>query len=265
MNTRTERNGKALRIRDLAARSRHDRATAALGYVRVSTEEQSASGLGLADQRARVRAYCRLRGLEVASIIQDGGVSGGKPLAKRPGGGKLLQALGRRTAQHVVMLKLDRGFRNAADCLATVEAWEHRGITLHIVDLGGNAIDTASAAGKFMLTVLAGAAEMERNLTRERTRAALQVKRLRGERISRYAPYGWKIGRKGRLAVEPREQPVLELTFKLHRAGQSLRQIAAALARRDLSGRKGQPISAKTVRAILLRRVNTSEVTISRA
>ncbi|MBI1827808.1 MAG: recombinase family protein [Planctomycetes bacterium] len=54
------------------------------------------------------------------------------------------------------------------DCLTTVERWEKSGVTLHVVDLGGNAIDTASAAGRFMLVVLAGAAEMERNLTRER-------------------------------------------------------------------------------------------------
>ena len=74
------------------------------------------------------------------------------------------------------MLKLDRMFRNAGDCLATVEAWDRAGVALHVVDLGGNAIDTTSAAGRFMLVVLAGAAEMERNLIRERTKAALAVK-----------------------------------------------------------------------------------------
>ena len=80
-------------------------------------------------------------------------------------------------------MKLDRGFRNAGDCLATVERWERSGIALHVVDLGGNAIDTTSAAGRFMLVVLAGAAEMERNLTRERTRSALAGKRANGQRI----------------------------------------------------------------------------------
>ena len=59
------------------------------------------------------------------------------------------------------------------------------GVALHIIDLGGNAIDTTSAAGRFMLVVLAGAAEMERNLIRERTKSALAVKRANGQRISR--------------------------------------------------------------------------------
>ena len=225
----------------------------AIGYVRVSTEEQNASGLGLTDQRERITAYCRLRGLELARTVEDGAVSGGKPLASRPGGRELLEALRNRRFRHVVMLKLDRGFRNAADCLATVESWERRNVTLHIIDLGGNAIDTASAAGKFMLTVLAGAAEMERNLTRERTRAAMHVKRQRGERISRFAPYGYRLTADDRITPEPAEQRTIRQIRTLHADGLSLRQIAAELAHARTKGRTGRPLSAKTVHAVLRR------------
>ena len=146
----------------------------AIGYVRCSTQEQSDSGLGLEAQRTRIRAYCALKCLRLVDIIEDAAVSGGKPLASRDGGARLLEMLRQRRADSVIMLKLDRGFRNAGDCLTTVEQWERKGIALHVADLGGNAIDTTSAAGRFMLVVLAGAAEMERNLTRERTRAALE-------------------------------------------------------------------------------------------
>ena len=225
----------------------------AIGYIRVSTEEQTSSGLGLADQRLRIEAYCRLRGLELTRIISDAAVSGGRPLASREGGAELVSALRRRDGRNVVMLKLDRGFRNAADCLLTVEDWERRGVTLHIIDLGGNAIDTASAAGKFMLTILAGAAEMERNLTRERTRAAMHVKRQRGERISRYAPFGARLDDDGRLVPDRNEQRAVRLVRKLHADGLSLRKIAAELVGRGMSGRRGQPISPKTVRAVILR------------
>jgi hypothetical protein len=65
----------------------------ALGYVRVSSEEQADSGLGLDAQRQRVRAYCELHDLELATVFDDPGVSGGKPLATRPAGSRLL-ALG---------------------------------------------------------------------------------------------------------------------------------------------------------------------------
>ena len=155
----------------------------AIGYVRCSTHEQADSGLGLDAQAERIRAYCTLKGLQLLDIITDAGVSGGKPLAGREGGQRLLEAISERRAEAVVMHKLDRMFRNAGDCLTTVERWETAGVALHVVDLGGNAIDTTSAAGRFMLVVLAGAAEMERNLTRERTRSAMAVMKGNGQRV----------------------------------------------------------------------------------
>ena len=117
----------------------------AIGYTRCSTNEQTISGLGLDVQAERVRAYCTLKGLRLVDLITDAGVSGGKALATRDGGRALLDALKRKQADAVVMLKLDRMFRNAGDCLTTVEAWEKAGVALHVVDLGGNAIDTTSA------------------------------------------------------------------------------------------------------------------------
>lgn len=225
----------------------------AIGYVRVSTDEQAASGLGLTAQRDRIAAYCALRGLELAGVEEDAGVSGGTPLAAQPGGRALVRGLRRRGNDHVVMLKLDRGFRNAADCLATVESWERRGTVLHVIDLGGNAIDTSSAAGKFMLTVLAGAAEMERNLTRERTRAAMQVKRSRGERISGHAPLGYRFDTADTLRTDPDEQVIVAEILEGHGDGLSLRQIAARLQELGMRGCSGTPLSPKTVRAVVQR------------
>ena len=136
----------------------------AIGYIRCSTQEQADSGLGLDVQAERIKAYVAMRGSELVDLVTDAGVSGGKPLAKREGGQRLLESIRKKKAKAVVMLKLDRMFRNASDCLSTVEKWERSGIALHVVDLGGNAIDTTSAAGRFMLVILAGAAEMERRL-----------------------------------------------------------------------------------------------------
>ena len=64
----------------------------ALGYVRVSSEEQADSGLGLEAQRQRIAAYCNMKRLHLAEIFEDPGISGGKPLASRPAGSKLLAA-----------------------------------------------------------------------------------------------------------------------------------------------------------------------------
>ena len=68
---------------------------------------------------------------------------------------------------------------------------------------------TTTAAGRFMLVVLAGAAEMERNLTRERTRSAMAVKRANGQRIG-MVPYGWDLDGDGTSLVENQaEQSVI--------------------------------------------------------
>ena len=107
----------------------------AIGYTRCSTNEQADSGLGLDAQSERIKAYCTMRGIDLADIITDAGVSGGKPLATRDGGQRLLSDLKDKRAEAVVMLKLDRMFRNAGDCLTTVERWEKTGVALHVVDL----------------------------------------------------------------------------------------------------------------------------------
>ena len=212
----------------------------AIAYIRCSTQEQADSGLGLDAQRERIRAYCTLRGLELVKMTTDAGVSGGKPLAARGGGKELLDAIKRRRASAVVMLKLDRGFRNAGDCLTTIEDWDKADIALHVVDLGGNAIDTTSAAGRFMLVVLAGAAEMERNLTRERTRSAMAIKRANGQRIGTI-PYGSDLSEDGTTLVpNDAEQAVIRDIQTMRSQGATLGKIAQALTERGVPTKTGK-------------------------
>ncbi len=212
----------------------------AIGYIRCSTQEQADSGLGLDAQAQRIRAYCGMKDLDLVEIITDAGVSGGKPLAKRDGGLQLLEAIRARKADAVVMLKLDRMLRNAGDCLATVERWERKNVALHVVDLGGNAIDTTSAAGRIMLVVLAGAAEMERNLTRERTRSAMAVKRANGQRIGSI-PYGHDLADDGVTLVPNESEQAVVADVKAMRArGMKLQQIAGELTMRAVPTKTGK-------------------------
>jgi DNA invertase Pin-like site-specific DNA recombinase len=212
----------------------------AIAYTRCSTQEQADSGLGLDAQATRIRAYCAMRSLDLSRIITDPGVSGGKPLADRPGGQALFEAIRAYKAKAVVMLKLDRMFRNAGDCLNTVEAWDKSGIALHVVDLGGNAIDTTSAAGRFMLVVLAGAAEMERNLTRERTRSALAVKKTNGQRVGT-VPYGYDLAEDGDTLIENEaEQAVVTDIQAMRGKGLTLKRIAGELTKRGVRTKTGK-------------------------
>ena len=107
----------------------------AIGYIRVSTEEQTDSGLGLEAQRQRIKAFCDLRGLTLVQIYEDAGVSGGKPLSTRPAGALLL-ANARKNKPVVVTAKFDRLFRSAADAANTIADFDRKGIELVAITEG---------------------------------------------------------------------------------------------------------------------------------
>ncbi len=103
-----------------------------------------------------------------------------------------------------------------------------------------NAIDTTSAAGRFMLVVLAGAAEMERNLTRERTRSAMAVKRGNGQRIGT-VPYGYDLAEDGlTLIPNDSEQAVISDIRSWRAAGWTLERIADELTARAVRTKTGK-------------------------
>ena len=201
----------------------------AVVYCRVSTREQATEGVSLDAQESALRAYCALRSLDVAAVVVDAGVSGGKAMAAREGGRRVLDLVDSGEVGSVVAYKLDRLFRDACDCLAVTAEWDRLDVSLHLVDLGGQSIDTSTAMGRFMLTVLAGAAEMERNQIRERVTAALAHKASKGERVGQ-VPFGSRLAVDGvHLENDDDEQRVIELVRALRADGLSLRAVADRL------------------------------------
>lgn len=219
-------------------------------YLRVSTDEQARSGLGLEDQEERCRAYITMRGLDIVEVIADPGVSGGRRLETRAGGKALLGLTrGRRpAARHVVILKLDRAFRNAADCLTVTQEWDRRGVTLHIVDMGGASLDLSTAMGRAFLTMAAAFAELERNLISERVTAAARRTKAHGHAWGGQAPYGFRIADDGKTLEEcPAEQAVMALVAELRKEGHSLRDIVEELEAQGVVGRTGKPLQLTQV------------------
>ena len=139
----------------------------ALGYIRVSSEEQADSGLGLEAQRQRIAAYCVMKELHLAEVFEDPGISGGKPLASRPAGSQLLDAA-KKSKAPVIVPKLDRLFRSVADAANVIADFDKKGIQL--VAIGEN-FDMTSPYGRAMAQMASVFAELERAMIRERTRA----------------------------------------------------------------------------------------------
>ena len=81
------------------------------GYIRVSSTDQ-ADNTSLKAQRRQIESYCQLKGIELVEIFSDPAVSGGKPLAHRPAGSRLIEKIALKEINCVVLSKLDRGFRS---------------------------------------------------------------------------------------------------------------------------------------------------------
>jgi DNA invertase Pin-like site-specific DNA recombinase len=216
----------------------------AIGYLRVSTEEQAASGLGLEAQEKRVRGYAELYELELVDVIVDAGVSA-KTL-ERPGLARALERLDQGEAQVLLVAKLDRLTRSVVDLGELFERFGPDGAEL--VSVAEN-VDTRSAAGRLVLNVLVSVAQWEREAIAERTRAALEAKRARGERAGAI-PFGYRL-EKGVLIIEDHDEQVALLLMREHRAaGRSLNAIAQELTRRGYRPR-GRAWRPSSVRAIL--------------
>ena len=221
----------------------------AIGYVRVSSEEQADSGLGLQAQRQRITAFCAMKTLRLADVYEDAGVSGGKPLVSRPAGARLLNAA-RRGKLVVVVAKLDRLFRSVADAASVIADFDKKGIELVAIAEG---FDMTNPYGRAMAQMASVFAELERAMIRERTRSAMDVKRSRGQRISGHAPFGWDFGPDGFLVANAREQRVIAWMRRLRAEGISYRGIAARLDDEGILPKRGQRWIHTTVKSILVR------------
>lgn len=227
-------------------------------YLRVSTEEQANSGLGLEAQRERIQSY--LPSLPISSPAPgtspssppvlwyvDEGISGGKLLRSRPAGGRLLSGL--QPGDSIVAVRLDRLFRRALDCLQSLEGWEKQGVSLHLLDLGGSAVSSSSATGRMMFSVLAAMAEFERGLACERTKSALQAAKARGTRLGR--PEG--TGRPIREWSEGDEH-MAQRILSLRAGGASLRQVCAIINSEGALTPKGKAWAPGSISELLRRR-----------
>jgi DNA invertase Pin-like site-specific DNA recombinase len=148
-------------------------------YVRVSTSEQAASGLGIEAQRATARAYADRKGLTIVGEFCDEGISA-KTLSGRAGALAALKAVRDGKAAGLLVAKMDRLSRSVVDGAGVMEAARREGWSLHFADLD---IDTGTPAGEMAANIIISGSQYERRLISQRTRDALAAKRARGERL----------------------------------------------------------------------------------
>jgi len=222
----------------------------AVGYVRVSTDEQAREGISLESQRGKIAAYCELNDLSLTEIIEDAGKSG-KDL-NREGIQTLIDLVKGRKVDAVVVYKLDRLSRRVRDTLSLMDLIEKRSVAFHSIT---ERIDTKSAMGKFFLNIMASMNQWERDTISERTRDALHLKIVKNERAGQ-VPYGWTVAGDGKALLEnEKEQRAIALIRDLHAKEYSFRAIC-----RELEKEGHQPVGKRwhpqTVSNILKKAAN---------
>ncbi len=222
----------------------------ALGYARVSTDEQARDGVSLEAQRTRIRAYAQAKDLPLCDILVDEGRSG-KDL-KRPALQELLAQCKRGAVAHVIVWRLDRLTRRTRHLLSLVEdTFLAKHIELHSVS---ESLDTSTPHGRFVLTLFGGLAQMERELIGERTRSALEYKRQQRQPTS-HPPLGFQPnGSRESMVPVPRELVIVRRILRHWRLGQSYRAIAAKLTAEGVPTKQGGRWHHSTVAKVVARR-----------
>ena len=230
----------------------------AVGYVRVSTEEQAREGVSLEAQESKIRAYAELHDLDLVAVVRDEGLSG-KNL-RRPGVQAVLDAVKSGEVEHVIVSRLDRLTRSVRNLLEIVEdVLKPAGVQFHSLS---ETIDTSTPQGGFFLTLMGAMAQMEREMIGERVREALAYKLEVGEYLGA-APLGFEAvetpeGRK--LAEVETEQQAVSRARELRAQGFTLRQVAEVLTREGYQTKRGGQWYACTVQKVLSREIGLEVV-----
>src|SRR5206468_2952535 len=144
-------------------------------YLRVSTSEQTVE-----NQRNDLRAYCGARGWDNVTEYSDAGVSGTRE--RRPGLDRLMADVKARRIDVVVVAAFDRFGRSVRHLVEALDLFHHLGV--EFISLREQ-VDTGSALGQAIFTIIAAIAQLERSLIVERVKAGLRRARAEGRRLGR--------------------------------------------------------------------------------
>lgn len=178
-------------------------------YTRVSTSMQ-VDGYSLDAQRDKLRKYAEYEDMVVAGEYSDEGFSG-KNIQGRHEFQRMLQDIQdcKDGVEYVLVFKLSRFGRNAADVLNSLQLMQDFGVNLICVEDG---IDSSKDSGKLMISVLSAVAEIERENIRTQTMAGREQKAREGKWNGGFAPYGYRL-EKGELLIAEDEVDVIRTIF----------------------------------------------------
>ena len=181
-------------------------------YTRVSTAMQ-VDGYSLDAQKSKMKAFADYNEYEIVGEYEDAGKSG-KSIEGRLQFNQMMDDIksGKDGVSYVLVFKLSRFGRNAADVLSTLQIMQDFGVNLICVEDG---IDSSKDAGKLMISVLSAVAEIERENIRVQTMEGRIQKAREGKWNGGFAPYGYKLV-DGNLEINEEEAEAIRIIFDLY-------------------------------------------------
>ncbi|WP_244538976.1 MULTISPECIES: recombinase family protein [unclassified Methylobacterium] len=221
-------------------------AVRALGYLRVSTEEQAATGHGLEAQEKAVRSFAESQGYELIEVLTDPGVSGATRPADRPAFGQALDLAAAKAFDVLLVAKIDRLSRDIRHAMTTVSdlAEQHEVAFRSVTE---SVIDTSNPMGRTFFAIFAGMAENERFVIRDRTAGGRVAKAGKGGFAGGQAPYGYTKDLEGGLRVVPEQARIVRRIYQERRRKRTLQAIADGLNAESIPAPKGGRWAVSTV------------------
>lgn len=213
-------------------------------YVRVSTEDQATEGFSLDAQTKRLKAYCSVRGWEIADIYRDEGYSGRK--TDRPEYQRMMRESDGWDV--LLVLKMDRIHRNSVNFTFMMDDLRKKGKEFNSVQ---EKFDTTTAMGRFVMDIMQRIAQLESEQIGERVKIGMTRKAQCGTgNMGSGHPFGY-VYSKGSLLIIENEAEVVREIYSMYKKGQSMASIADDLNNRMVPAKRSGKWNKQSICKIL--------------
>lgn len=214
-------------------------------YTRVSSPNQVRE-YSLEEQERRCRERCEMMGWQVRYLFREEGVSGAT--INRPKFQIMLEKAKMMRFNVLVFWKLDRFCRSLVDLVNIERELSDYGISLHSVT---EQIDTTSPVGKFNFRNLASAAELERDLIKERSKMGMHALARQHKWPNNYPPLGYDKAKDGRLKINDEETKLVWWIFEKYLEFKSMPEVAFRLNQKGIKTKRSNRWSVPSVKKVL--------------
>lgn len=224
----------------------------AVGYVRVSTDQQAEKGSSLENQVARIKDFCEQKGLVLENIYQDAGFSGKN--TNRPAFKAMMKYIYENKVDSLIVWHSNRFARNLRDYVVHLYELEKRHVTFHSIEEP----EFSGSSGKAMRNLLAVFAEYQSDLTGEQVRSVKSNLKKNKQVYCGYAPLGFSHD-EGKLISDENQSIIVKRIFKMKNQGYSMNKISKVLNEEGIKGSKGGKFYRSTIQKILNNNIYDNE------